>query len=358
MQVQVHTDPGAFASLREEWHDLLGRSFGDRLFQRPAWLGSWWQVFGTGGALRLTTVRDGGGRLVGVAPLFLAQVAADASQAVPSLSVERPVPNPAATEHQALMLVGGTEVSDYLDLIVDRTQAPAVYRALLDAFPEMGEWEWIDLQSLPNDSPTPQQLGDLATAAGMRVTLAPDEVCPVIPLPNSWEAYLSMLGKKERHELRRKMNRLAEAGELRILGIDDLGGLDTALARFIALHEASTPDKADFMRDERMRRFFRLIAQAAFESGWLDLRFLAIDGELAATMFCFRYGGAEQVYNSGFDPRAWPSLSPGIVLLGHMIKQAIEAGLHEFDFLQGNERYKYDLGARDRPLHRLLIRRR
>ncbi|MDI7277938.1 MAG: GNAT family N-acetyltransferase [Anaerolineae bacterium] len=357
MRVELHRDPAAFDTLCEEWDALLARSAFDTLFLRPAWLGTWWQVFGREGALRIVTVRDGRGNLVGVAPLFLAPLMADARQPVPDLSYERPVPQPSATPHETLLFVGGTEVTDYLDFIVERTQAPEVYKALFAAVLEEGGWEWTDLHCLPDFSPTVATFGALARAAGLEVQVAQEDVCPFVTLPRTWPEYLAMLGGKERHELRRKMARAARTTRVEVLEAGDPAALEDHLQAFIALHEASTPDKADFMRDPRMRRFFDLVARMALENGWLDLSFLALDGRLAASIFCFRYGDAVLVYNSGFEPRAWQTLSPGIVLFGHRIRKAIEEGRREFDFMQGNERYKYDLGGRDRPIYRLFIRR-
>jgi len=358
MQVELYTDPQAFHSLRAEWADLLARSFCDTLFLRPEWGAAWWQVFGCEGGLRLLAVRGGDGRLVGLAPLFLAELAADASQPLPDLSFERPRPNPTATLHPALLLVGGTEVSDYTDLIVDREQAPAVYDTLFAALMEqVPGWEWLDLHNLPEASPTVERMRGLAASRGLRAEVGREEVCPFIALPATWEEYLASLNKKQRHELRRKMRNIEQAGHVRLLEVTGPEGLDEHLETFMALHEASTPDKASFMQDPRMRRFFRLIATMAMEHGWLDLSFLAIDGRPAAGIFCFHYGDTMLVYNSGCDPQAWPGLSPGIALIGHCIRKAIATGRREFDFLQGSEPYKYDLGGRDRAVHRLLIRR-
>ncbi len=357
MRVEVHTDPSAFDALRDEWAALLPRSAVDTLFLRPEWMATWWKVFGREGALRLMTVRDGDGSLLGVAPLFLAPVDADPRQPVPDLSYERPVPRPEATPHNTLLFVGGTEVSDYLDFVVDGAHAREVYRAIFDAVLREEGWEWIDLHCLPASSPTAAAFGELAREAGFGVQVVQEDVCPYIPLPRTWPEYLAVLGRKERHELRRKMARAARTTEVGVLEVGDTAALDGHLAAFVALHEASTPDKADFMRDPRMRRFFDLVARMALENGWLDLSFLTLDGKLAASIFCFRYAESVLVYNSGFDPRTWQSLSPGIVLFGLRIRKAIEEGRREFDFMQGNERYKYDLGGRDRPIYRLFVRR-
>lgn len=357
MQVELYHDAQAFDLLREEWDALLPRSYYDNLFLRPAWLKAWWQVFGRQGALRLATAREAGGRLVGVAPLFLAPLAADTAEPVPTLSYERPVPRPGTSVHDTALFVGGTEVSDYLDFTVERGQAEAVNRAFFDLWQQEGDWEWMDLHCLPDGSPTADLWSRLAREAGHSVALVQEDVCPVLELPGSWSGYLSQLRRKDRHELRRKMRRVAESGTVEVLEVGRGADLDGQLASFMRLHEASTPDKADFMQDERMREFFALVAQMALENGWLDLSFLALDGQLAASLFCFRYNEAVLVYNSGFDPQAWPGLSPGVALFGHRIRQAITGGVRVFDFMQGDERYKYDLGAQDRPIHRLFIRR-
>ena len=55
------------------------------------------------------------------------------------------------------------------------------------------------------------------------------------------------------------------------------------------------------------------------------------------------------LYNSAYEP-AFAEAAPGIVLIASMIERSIADGLVRFDFLKGDERYKYHLGAVERPL--------
>ena len=66
-----------------------------------------------------------------------------------------------------------------------------------------------------------------------------------------------------------------------------------------------------------------------------------------AAFICLEYARSVGLYNSGFDP-ARAQLAPGIVLLAHLIQDAIERGIPTFDFLRGEEPYKYGLRARRR----------
>jgi len=62
------------------------------------------------------------------------------------------------------------------------------------------------------------------------------------------------------------------------------------------------------------------------------------------------------VYNSGFEPDA-RAASPGIVLIAHALREAISRGRQGFDFLSGEEAYKYDFGARPTDLLHVVVER-
>jgi CelD/BcsL family acetyltransferase involved in cellulose biosynthesis len=61
-------------------------------------------------------------------------------------------------------------------------------------------------------------------------------------------------------------------------------------------------------------------------------------------------------YNAGIDPEA-RDLSPGVVLLERLVRRAIERGKCRVDLMRGDEPYKYEWGATDEPIQRLLVRR-
>jgi len=99
----------------------------------------------------------------------------------------------------------------------------------------------------------------------------------------------------------------------------------------------------------------RDMAHQLWPHGWLELAFLYADGEPIAALCCFAYGRTYAAYNSGYHP-AYQDLSAGIVLFAERIRQAIARGFTAFDFMRGNESYKYRFGATDRPLYQLLGR--
>lgn len=332
MQVDVYADAMGFDVLRSEWNALLADSWADSLFLTWEWQHVWWRELGAG-ELRLLAARDDANRLLGIAPLYLGR---DNGQRV-------------------LTLVGCVDVSDYLDIIVRRGCEALVYEALLTALAEhRARWDRLALCNIAAASPTLRYLPELATRWGWTVTDNHEDVCPVIVLPATWEEYLAGLAKHQRHEVRRKLRRVGEEAEAVRRVHTEVADLEAALEVFLRLHRLSHVDKATFM-DERMTAFFWAMTRVMGEQGYVELNTLELDGVPAAAMYNFRYHDRLLVYNSGYDPGLRPNLSSGIVLLSQCIQDAIERGLRVFDFLQGNEEYKYRFGAADTELRRLSI---
>jgi CelD/BcsL family acetyltransferase involved in cellulose biosynthesis len=323
MNLELHRDPRAFAELQPEWNALLERSVCRAPFLRAEYQQAWWEHRGGGewpqAELLLLAARDQAGRLVGVAPLFAA---------------------PNAERRPALLAVGSHEISDYLDLIVAHPDLDAFAAALLDrlAWPDMPAWQTLDLYNLPAASPTRAALTRAALARGWSAAERPLQQTPAIRLPSSWDAYLDMMDKKERHELKRKLRR-AEGSEDKITW--RLAGR-AALSAFLDMM-ALDSQKARFLT-AAMRAQFDAVAAAAEREGWLQLAFLDVNGVPAAAYLNFDFGNRLWIYNSAIDQR-FSGLSAGWVLLGFLLRWAIDNRRAAFDFMRGGEDYKFRFGA-------------
>src|SRR5262249_27542414 len=65
-----------------------------------------------------------------------------------------------------------------------------------------------------------------------------------------------------------------------------------------------------------------------------------------------RYGPTLYFYQTGFEP-LHSKHSVGVATMGLAIKTAIEEGASEYDFLHGNEEYKFHWAQKVRDLNRL-----
>jgi CelD/BcsL family acetyltransferase involved in cellulose biosynthesis len=139
-----------------------------------------------------------------------------------------------------------------------------------------------------------------------------------------------------------------------VVGPDD--DVETAVTDFLDLLQKSTFEKRDWLNDGR-RAVFYDAARAAHQAGTLQLIFMEVRGKKAAALFNFDYNGRIWVYNSGLDPALFGALSLGVVITAKAIEYAVENGRTTFDFLRGNETYKYRFGAVDTRIYRLHLER-
>jgi len=208
----------------------------------------------------------------------------------------------------------------------------------------------VVLEYVPEDAPTLGIAAAALRAAGYHVQRARLVTSPRLALPGDFDSYVRGLGKKERHELRRKIRRLETVGDASFRWASD-AERGAVIDRFFALHRLSRGAKADFMTPA-VERFFRDIADALVPLDRLRLGVLRAHGADAAVLFTFAYRGTLALYNAAYDP-ALASLSLGIVTHAWAVREAIAEGLDTYDLLRGDEPYKYDLGAHDRWLGRL-----
>jgi CelD/BcsL family acetyltransferase involved in cellulose biosynthesis len=178
----------------------------------------------------------------------------------------------------------------------------------------------------------------------------------ILPEGGTFDDYLATLGKKERHEIRRKVRRAEAAGEVRL---DEATDPLTELGAFIDLHQKRWGDDGLFASTpggDASRRFIHRLFELSGPDGPIRLSFLTVGGRRVAAGIHVETADGYLYYNAGVDPDA-RDLSPGVVMIARYVQRAIAAGKRRMDFLRGDEPYKYEWGAADEPIQRLLVRR-
>ena len=297
----------------------------DCFFVLPTWLKTWWEVFGD----RKTPNILAGyrrGKLIGIAPLIV--------------------------NGQTAAFIGGENVCDYQDLIVAPDEQQHFFAAILTYLRNHGV-RFLKLGALRPDSVSLTALSSTAEQKGFGVVCDQVDTGYEMVLPRSWESYLYMLGGKHRHEIRRKIRRLDEAGHVRYRVVTHPDEMPEQMDIFLSMFSASRPDKSEFMSDQ-MASFFLSLAQQLANRGWFRLSFLDIDEVPAAGVMCFDYNNTIFLYNSGYE-RRFRHLSAGLLSKVFSIKDSIERKRRRYDLLKGNEAYKKRLGGTPVPLYRLHI---
>lgn len=327
--------------IKAAWNQLLGSSIIQVPFLSFEYLQAWWETRGGGewpqdSELVIITATDGD-QLVGAAPLFY-------TRNLDGLP--------------ALMFVGAIEVSDFLDFLVkpeDLAEFLAGLLDFLDNSPNLPAWEVLDLHNILEDSPTLPALATEAQRRGWDHRQARLKPSPFIPLPGDFDAYLAGIDKKQRHEIRRKLRNVEQSpASAGYTIVTDPESLSDETQAFIDMM-AQDPAKKNFLTGPMVEHLHKT-AHVAFEKGWLHLAFLTLDGNKAAGNFSFIFNNRLWLYNSAWE---WDyrEFSPGWVLLTYLLQWANENGLEEFDFMRGDEDYKYKFGGQDRFIDRVVVTR-
>jgi CelD/BcsL family acetyltransferase involved in cellulose biosynthesis len=269
---------------------------------------------------------------------------------------------------------GASYHADYATILGAPDDLPAVASAVVDHLalaatqasdldPDHATpWDVVDLRRLRCGDPASDAL---AAAFGAReiperwtLNLEREDVCPVVTFPQgaTFDDYLGTLEKKSRHEIRRKLRRAAGAGDVRLTrSRQPLADLDA----FIDLHQKKWGDRGLFpptVGGVASRVFIERLFELCGDGGPVRLSFLTLGDRRIAAGIHVETPETWMYYNAGVDPDA-RDLSPGVVLIAGLVRGALEAGAKRFDFLRGDEGYKYEWGSVDEPIQRLLVRR-
>lgn len=315
--------PQSFDLIAADWKKLQSLTEKSHIFSTFEFSQLWWQHFGSGATLRLCAIKNGD-RLIGIAPL---QVRDDVVQ-----------------------LVGSTNVCDYLDFLVEPDQVSFFFENLFRQLKNEGLTQ-LELGPLRPDSTVVTYLNGVTDRSDLAITTVQEDVTYELQLPDNWDSYFDMLDTKQRHELRRKIRRVAELGDYRYSTLNAADAKDMDV--FLNLFRVSREDKQAFLTPE-IENYFRELVRVAAVHGWLELNLMNIGSSAIAATLCFCYKDRTYLYNSGYAPE-YREFSVGLVSKALGIKTSIENKRKVYDFLKGNEVYKQHLGGKEIPLYHVSI---
>jgi CelD/BcsL family acetyltransferase involved in cellulose biosynthesis len=242
---------------------------------------------------------------------------------------------------------------DHLDLLASPTADFDALTGVLETLP----WVAMRLDHVAEGAAGVERLCEACAGRGWRVERWPQGRCLYLDLPESWDAYLSGLSAHARHAIRRKERRLRREHDVTVIeyGAERLEEGLQHLQRLHALRWSGAGGGS--FREPVMQRLHHGMAATLAERGELWLVTLDLDGTPAAAWYGFAHGDTVYHYQSGRDPR-WERERVGTVLVGLMIRRAIERGYRRLDFLRGEEPYKTEWTQTARSNYQFTVFRR
>ncbi len=335
--VRVIRSRSEFEELAGVWNAVLEQCPRGNVFLTWEWVSNWVDVYvGENQLLTIVVFQDALPRAI--APLCVQE--------------ERFL---GGIEMKVLRFLGSGEVcADHLDMMITG-DPPGEWSTLIwdQLFgPLRREWDVFEYYDTPGTSPVLNAFRSLALRDKrcMRSELVGYGVCPYLELPETWEAFLGRWSGSRRYTITYSMKKLAEQGSLEIRFCENPEELSNQMESFISLHQKSWNERGKpgaFSRG-RFSEFHRRVARDFLGKGILFLCSFALDGTHIGSLYGFEYDKTVYYYLMGVERNPVKRVKTGTAVIGYCIEQAIRRGCREFDFLRGEEEYKYRWTATDR----------
>jgi CelD/BcsL family acetyltransferase involved in cellulose biosynthesis len=321
---------GDIAGLEPEWGALLARDPTATPFSSFQWARAWCQHWSEGATPWVLVARVDD-RPVGLAPFVLHR-------------------------RGGLRLLRGlgVGVGNYWDVVAAPEDREDVLSAIAGALRDRDSaWDALFLDKLPEESTTDAAL----LAAGLRGGWRAASSSPRIELPATFEDYLAGLSRNRRGKLRRNLRAL-DSGEMAVSEVRDPEPLRQAIDRWQALRVEWWAGREQPMQaehgGERFLAFTQEVIPAMVALGRAVVWEVRYRDELLGITINFLDDDTFYYWLWGFDVR-FEELRPGHTLIAYCIRWSIETARRYFDFMIGDEPYKYDYAPVQRAVRTVTV---
>lgn len=316
LQVRLIEQRAQLPLSSQQWNLLVARSETNTVFQTFEWFDAWWRTFGDAHRLFFLAVYRGD-VIAGFAAFMLVQVA-------PAM--------------QRLEFVG-TGNADYQDIIAAPQDKAEVIAAICGFLrKEAGRWHRAWLCNIPSHSSTRRLLSEATRNAGLFVIDETQMPCAAMQIAGCETAVSQLLGK---YSLRRPLNWFSKRGTVRFRHVAALDEIEALLSTFFEqhVHRWQAVGNESLFTDVRQRSFYTALVRSMHSPGWLQFSVLELDGQPIAFHLGFDYAQRITWYKPTFGTE-YAEHSPGLLLIRHLIEDALLRGRAEIDFTVGDEAFK------------------
>jgi CelD/BcsL family acetyltransferase involved in cellulose biosynthesis len=325
IEVQEGSGSDAIGQIRDDWHRLF-QGVNCSPFLSWEWMSTWFEHFGEGRtAFLIKAYRND--KVIGLLPMIWSN---DAFLGI--------------TKKKLSLMGDSAGGADHLELICDPADYDEAFTAILRFLHERGDCDLIRFDSLSSESRSIDLLRKMGSSSGnglSRFSMAMDGVCPQIDLSSGWETVLK--NGKRAANFKRRLKKLEKRADFEFRTVIAESEAGTAFERFLKLHQKRWEQSggSELTGHPRLVEFQRDLVVRMAKAGLARFDELWLDGECRSSVYGLDDGRTFYYYNSGYD-LDYADLSVGLVLIGLSIKSAVERGNKLYDFLRGDETYKFD----------------
>lgn len=338
LSVQHFESVADLVGLEQQWDSLLVHSQAKTVFLSWHWQSTWAKCFITDKRHLFIVVVKRDNELLALAPWYIESNRSG------------------LLKRREIRFMGTPESgSDYLDVIIKEGQEKAVTRVIYDYLFETAnpQWDEIRFTDLPAESLFLLHFINCIENDGKYAEITRSAYLPQTGLPGNPDDYLSALSSNRRYIYRRDARRLNQEGSIShttYKGADIVKGME----RFFPLYNA----KSGYNDGPKLYNFLSMLCVESTPKDWLQLDVLSVDNNDVAGLLHLKYADNLAMLKMVVDKTFSKRTSVGNLLVGMSIANAIRDGVTCYDFLKGDEEYKFHWAKKGRVTLSVLVSQR
>ncbi len=325
--VRVISSTSEFDGLEEPWNKLLDQA-DSTIYQTFEWQRTWWEYFAQSSDSLFILLFESDNNIIGIAPLYRRT---------------KKIFGTAPVVHIQFIANG---LSDYIDCIIQSGYEEIIYKEFIRFLQSHArEWDVLDIEDVNESSAIITSFLPLLKNAGIRTYQYQGNVCPQIALPAAGEPLAKSMGPSKSDHFKRKFKRLQQSFNATVEVIQhETDDIRKGIDHFARIHgerwnSLGYPSAFD---DEHQKVFHEEFSKKFARRGWLRMYFLNVDEKPVAVSFTFHYNKRVYMYHSNaHGSEEVMKCSPGFLIRNIAMVGGINEGLSIFDYLRGDEPYKY-----------------
>ncbi|MBN2412335.1 GNAT family N-acetyltransferase [candidate division KSB1 bacterium] len=338
MTLSVINNEQDFFKLEKEWEELEKHANNLTVFQTWIFQYYTWRIFADRVNLHIILVRDKDGRLVGCAPL--------------GTRIQK-----AGAVKLKILSFCCIKYCDFQNFIVHADYEEQVFSALAGWFKDnRRQWDVIEFKLLRGDFTIIDKKSHFIEKLRDSIKVENIGQAPYITIQDDWRNFQNALSSKRAKSVRYEVKNLFRQFEGEYKGFHKGDELENALIQMMDLHQKRIRQKHQLgaFATEHVRKGFLRLVRELEKKGYIAIHTIASEKRTVAAIGTFIHNKKVLYFQGGFDPEYF-RLSPGKVVLAMRITEAIEDNAQEFDFLFGDEDYKFAWSTGQRQIFQLEI---
>lgn len=313
------TDIEEFNGLAGEWDRLLIDSGEDNPFLLSEFLLTWWKYYSPALVLRIFTVFDENGRLIGGLPLC-------------------------GTKKGNLSYLGGW-AANYTEFLSLRKAGAVLllWKTFFESLDVMQNWQSLRLKRYRKNNLDIDGLKVLVSER--RNSLLFDFYNNgwgyLIKIPDDFSNYIGHISKKLRYYVKRAEKELSEIGRVTLSSTEDCEQVNRIADEYLSFSQDSfrARGKKSVYENPQYRMFFKELINKFSAAKYLDVNVLKLDDKIIAIHFGYSTGNNLNYVFTSFD-MDFAEFSPGHLLIYKLIELGAKRKNEFLDFYSGWSLYK------------------